>query len=113
MSPSNLFDHLPFSLESEVFSTLFENSNVRIERIVSSGQSTPPGEWFDQDQDEWVILLKGGAGLIFEDQPQEQVLKPGDYLYINAHRRHRVEWTAEGEPTIWLAVHFPTGKAPS
>ena len=78
---------------------------MRLERIVSHGQATPPGEWFDRDRDDWVVLLRGGAGLLFEGESESQVLRPGDYLLIPAHARHRVEWTASDEPTVWLALH--------
>ncbi len=80
--------------------------NLRIERIVSTGQATPPGEWLDQDRAEWVIVLRGAAELRFEGDDQPRILKPGDYLNIPAHCRHRVAWTAAEEPTIWLAVHY-------
>ena len=78
----------------------------RLERIVSAGQATPPGEWYDQDTHEWVALLTGGAGLRFEDEAEPRVLAPGDYLLIPAHRRHRVEWTDPEPPTVWLALHY-------
>jgi cupin 2 domain-containing protein len=92
--------------EGEVFETLLERSAFRIERIVSTGQSTPPGEWYDQCRDEWIILLSGKAGLRFEGENQEVVLQPGDSLLIPSHKRHRVEWTASDRETVWLAVHF-------
>ena len=79
---------------------------VRIERIVSSGQPTPEGDWYDQDQDEWVVLLRGGACIRLEDPEESIELLPGDFLNIIAHRRHRVEWTHADEPTLWLAVHY-------
>lgn len=79
---------------------------ARLERIVSRGQATPDGEWYDQDANEWVVLLRGAAALRFEDEPEPRVLGPGDWLDIPAHRRHRVEWTAPDEPTIWLALHY-------
>ena len=85
---------------------LLATGNFRLERIVSNGQATPPGEWYDQDTHEWVALLSGGAGLRFEDEAEPRVLRPGDYLLIPAHRRHRVEWTDPGTPTVWLALHY-------
>jgi cupin 2 domain-containing protein len=79
---------------------------VRLERIVSTGHATPPGQWLDQDRTEWVTVLRGQASLRFEDEPEPRLLSPGDYVLIPAHRRHRVEWTDPGEPTIWLALHY-------
>jgi cupin 2 domain-containing protein len=105
-SPSNLFADLPPNLPNELVTTLLEAANVRIERIVSHGHSSPEDFWYDQDQHEWVLVLKGAARLRFDDGEFE--LKPGDFLNIQAHRRHRVEWTTPEEPTIWLAVFYRT-----
>lgn len=106
MDMPNLFTHLPPDQSNEAFDILLENQNFRLERIVSHGQSTPPGQWLDQERDEWVVLLSGSAGIQFQDESETRNLKPGDYLLIPAHRRHRVDWTAPGEPTVWLALHF-------
>lgn len=100
----NLFADLPAELPDELIETLVESKSVRIERIVSHGHASPAGFWYDQPQAEWVVLLQGAARLRFEDQLVE--LRPGDWIHIPAHRRHRVEWTAAGEPTVWLAVHY-------
>jgi cupin 2 domain-containing protein len=78
---------------------------VRIERIASTGQASPPGFWYDQAWTEWVILLAGSAGLLIEGEDAPRILAPGDYLEIPPHARHRVEWTAVDRPTVWLAVH--------
>jgi cupin 2 domain-containing protein len=102
MNIQNLFAGLPNDSAEEVFETLFEQPGLRLERIVSFGQATPPGKWVDQDQAEWVLLLRGKAGLQINGEPE--VLEPGDYLLIPAHRQHRVEWTSKEEPTIWLAL---------
>jgi cupin 2 domain-containing protein len=103
--PRNLLRDLPESLPAEMFQTLLETSNVRIERIVSLGHASPPGFWYDQDQHEWVLLMSGAARLRLEgDEPFE--LRPGAYVNIPAHRRHRVEWTHPTEPTVWLAIHY-------
>jgi cupin 2 domain-containing protein len=101
---SNLFADLPTRLPDELFTTLLEAPNVRIERIVSHGQASPKGFWYDQDQHEWVIVLKGAARLRFEDGMVE--MKPGDFVNIPARQKHRVEWTTPDEPTIWLAVFY-------
>lgn len=100
-------DPLPaLSLPEELVTVLATGAGVRIERILSTGQSSPPGFWYDQDQDEWVALLAGAASLRFADEAEARTLCPGDWLRIPAHRRHRVDWTAPDRPTIWLAVHF-------
>jgi cupin 2 domain-containing protein len=78
---------------------------MRIERIVSTGQASPPGFWYDQPWDEWVALLAGAARLRFENEPGDRELCPGDHVFIPAHARHRVEWTSAQPPTLWLAVH--------
>ncbi len=103
-NPTNLFKDLRPDLPNELFSTLLDAANVRIERIVSHGHASPEGFWYDQDHHEWVVVVKGAARLRFEDAPIE--LKPGDFIDIPAHKKHRVEWTTPGEPTIWLAVHY-------
>lgn len=88
----------------EVIEQLAGNSSCRLERIVSTGQATPAGEWYDQDDDEWVVMLTGAARLMFADG-SELELSPGDYIHIPAHRKHRVEWTSPDTETVWLALH--------
>lgn len=107
MKPDNLFSSFPPGASGEVFETLVRSGSVEIERIVSHGESSPPGFWYDQDRSEWVVLLDGAAALRFEGEDQPVVLGPGDYLHIPAHARHRVEWTRQDGPTLWLAVFFP------
>jgi len=103
---TNLFTDLPAELSVERIEQLLAGDGPwRLERIVSTGQATPPGEWYDQPRDEWVVLLSGAAGLRFADTHGETRLTPGDWLRIPAHRRHRVEWTARDETTVWLALH--------
>jgi cupin 2 domain-containing protein len=104
--PTNLLGSLPPAGDEELFQTLLERGGVRFERIVSSGQATPAGEWYDQAWDEWVLLLSGSAGLLLEGEPEPRDLLPGDWLLLPAHCRHRVEWTDPAGPTVWLAVHF-------
>lgn len=101
---SNLFADLPQHLPDELFTTLLEAASVRIERIVSHGHASPDNFWYDQDQHEWVVVMKGTTRLRFEDTAVE--MKSGDFINIPAHKRHRVEWTTPDEPTIWLAVHY-------
>jgi cupin 2 domain-containing protein len=105
----NLFDDVSRSVAQEQVSTLAASAGVRIERIVSTGQASPPGFWYDQDRTEWVFLIAGSAGVLIEGETPPRVLHPGDYLELPAHVRHRVEWTDSGEPTIWLAVHVGDG----
>ncbi len=101
----NLFAELPRSAAAERFDDLLARDGVRIERIVSFGQTTPQDAPYDQPHDEWVLLLAGAARL-WVDGEGEQDLRPGDYLLIPARRRHRVTWTATDAPTVWLTVHF-------
>jgi len=103
---NNLFADIPSKLPDEIFTTILEANNLRIERIVSHGNSSPDGFWYDQNQHEWVVLLKGFARLSFEGDEKGLELKPGDFVNIPAHQKHRVEWTTPEEPTIWLAVHY-------
>lgn len=103
----NLFSRLPVSPDrEEELSTLLCHPGLRIERIVSTGQSSPPGFWYDQDDAEWVVLLQGEARLRFADEAEARHLRPGDHVDIAAHRRHRVDWTSPTGVTIWLAVFY-------
>jgi cupin 2 domain-containing protein len=101
----NLFDDLPRGADAELFTELLSRGGVRIERIVSTGQFTPADKPYDQEHDEWILLVTGSAGLWIEGEG-ERDLRPGDHVLIPAHRLHRVTWTAKGEPTVWLAVHL-------
>jgi cupin 2 domain-containing protein len=87
-----------------MFTTLLGAANVRIERIVSHGHASSEGFWYDQDQHEWVVVLKGAARLRFEEHEQTVEMRPSDFVNIPAHKKHRVEWTTSDQPTIWLAV---------
>jgi len=102
----NIFSEIPNSINGELAEILIRNEHFMLKRIISQGEATPPGEWFDQDTNEWVILLSGGAGLIFENEADECVMHPGDYVHIPAHQRHRVEWTDSKQKTIMLAIHY-------
>lgn len=106
----NIYAALPEALPEELFQTLVRSGAVRIERIVSLGHATPSGEWYDQEHDEWVLLLSGGASVLFESEDSPRVLAPGDWLLIPAHCRHRVVWTDNQVHSVWLAVHF-TGES--
>ena len=106
-SVKNLFADIPENLRDELVETILQTSSFRIERIVSRGQHSPDGFWYDQDEHEWIILLKGSAVLRFEDQSENIIMTPGNYINIEKHRRHRVEWTEPEQETIWLAIHCP------
>lgn len=100
----NIFD-LPNPLPTnEQFDDLIADHGVKIERIISTGQTTPEGEWYDQDRDEWVVLLQGTAELTYETG-QRVSLKSGDTLLIPAHQKHSVTYTSTNPPCIWLTVH--------
>lgn len=106
LKTGNLFANLAATRDAEQFTELLAAPGLHLERIVSLGQMTPPGEWLDQSQAEWVILLRGAARLLFDGESTARELKPGDYVTIPAYCRHRVEWTTPDEPTIWLALHY-------
>ena len=103
---SNLFGDLPASLPEELVEILAESPHVRIERIVSTGHASPAGFWYDQAEDEWVVVLQGEARLLFDGDDEPMLMRRGDHVLIQAHRRHRVEWTTAKQPTVWLAVSF-------
>ena len=106
LTGGNLFADLPTDQAAEAFEPILTRPGMKMERIVSRGHATPPGEWYDQKSDEWVMLLAGSAGLLIEGEQSVRNLNPGDYLMLPAHCRHRVEWTAQGQDTVWLAIHF-------
>ena len=104
-SPENLLSDMPAATTEEQFLPLLERPGVRLERIVSHGQATPPGEWLSQPQEEWVLLLTGGAKLTLKGRPT-LTLGPGDHVLIPAGQAHRVDWTQPNAPTVWLALHL-------
>ena len=106
ITKKNLFAAIPDKLKDELIETILQASNFRIERIVSQGHYSKEGFWYDQSENELVILLKGRATLRFENQPQVIKMNPGDYLHIGKHVLHRVESTDKKQETIWLAVHY-------
>ena len=106
----NLGEGLPAPpLAGELTETLCHLPGLRIERIVSTGQATPDGEWYDQDSDEWVLLVAGAARLLIDGEDRERELAAGDWLLLPAHCRHRVTWTERDPPTVWLAIHVAPG----
>ena len=106
VSGGDLFADLPNATPDERFESLLTRPGMRILRIVSNGQATPDGEWYDQAGDEWVLVLRGSAGVLIEGEAEPRELAPGGYLFFPAHCRHRVAWTSPDEATVWLAVHI-------
>ena len=105
MSTGNVFESIPDRLDDELIEMLVKNDSIKIERIISKGQSSPENFWYDQQQHEWVIVLKGEGILLFEDGRTE-TLTVGSHINIPAHTRHRVDWTHPTTETIWLAVYY-------
>jgi cupin 2 domain-containing protein len=103
MDKANIFEQIVVDTKSEIFDTLFENKVVKIERIISNGQTSAPGFWYDQEESEFVLLLEGEAVLEFEEGERVDLQK-GDYCMIDAHQKHRVMFTDEENTTVWLAV---------
>ena len=101
----NLFSDIPKELPEELIQFLVNNNQIRIERILSHGHTSPKQGWYDQEQDEWVLLIQGQGTLEFEDNRQLE-LKPGDFINIPAHQKHKVVYTSPAEITIWLAIFY-------
>jgi cupin 2 domain-containing protein len=110
MQRGTLFDPRSARPDQEVADVLVGRPGARIERIVSTGQTTPAGQWYDQREDEWVALLAGHATLRFDNGALVE-MSPGDWLLIPAHARHRVEATSADPPCVWLAVHLPATRS--
>ncbi|MBS0299400.1 MAG: cupin domain-containing protein [Proteobacteria bacterium] len=105
MKLRNIYAEIPKNLNQEFFELLTENEAVTIERIISKGQRSPESGWYDQEKNEWVMILKGKAVLSFEDQTSVQLFE-GDFITIPAHKKHKVAWTDPDTETIWLAIHY-------
>ncbi len=106
MIAKNFFEKIPDKIPEEIFETILSSGTTRIERIISKGQSSPKQFWYDQDENEWIFLVRGKAIIKFYDNGIPVELKDGDYLNISAHTKHRVEWTDPENETIWLAVFY-------
>jgi cupin 2 domain-containing protein len=102
----SLHEGIPDELPEEFFDAIYSSANIVIERIVSRGHASPPGFWYDQEKKEFALVVKGSAGLKFENTDEVVVLAAGDYISIDAHVKHRVEWTDPACETIWLTVHY-------
>lgn len=106
IASGNLLSGMPAAAAAEDFADLLATPGLRIERIVSNGQASPPGFWYEDPAGEWVMLLAGEARLLIEGESKTRTLMPGDWIDLPPHCRHRVEWTAPDRPTVWLAVHY-------
>ena len=102
----NILANIPEQMPEELFTCILQHNNLKIERIVSRGHASPNDEWYDQDHQEWILLIQGEAELEFADKSQLVKLQAGDYLLIPAHCKHRVNRTNPEKDTIWLAIHF-------
>lgn len=105
LETGNLFDSIPENINEEIFTEILHRENLRVERIISHGHSSPADGWFDQSENEWVMVLKGEAK-IFMQGDHHVHLKPGGHLTIPAHTKHKVTWTKPGTETVWLAIHY-------
>ena len=101
----NIFDNIPSNIPEEIIEILIDSDQLKVERIISKGHVSPKDFWYDQDKNEFVILLKGSAKLLFENDEQI-ILSAGDYIIIPAHKKHRVEWTDPETETIWFAIFY-------
>ena len=105
MKPKNIFESIPENLNEEIFEELVQGKNIKIERIITKGHTSPESGWYDQERDEWVIVLKGAAVISFE-AGEDVSLGEGNYLNIPAHTKHKVSWTNPEIETVWLAIHY-------
>ncbi len=105
IKPQNILVNIPHKLNQELFETLLQHNSVTIQRIVSKGHKSLESEWYDQEKNEWVMVIKGNAVLSFEDQSAIK-LSEGDYINIPSHKKHKVIWTDPNNETVWLAVHY-------
>lgn len=106
MRKGNIYSDIPERAPEEIFETLVESEKLSVKRIISDSHASPEGSWYDQDENEWVLLLKGSAALRFEEKEGLLLLGPGDWVDIPAHVRHRVQWTDPTQKTVWLAVFY-------
>jgi len=103
---NNLFEAIPADIPDELFNDLLSNPKLRIERIVSYGHASQENQWYDQEHNEWVLLIKGKAQIEFQSDNRIVTLGEGSFLDIPAHTKHRVNWTKRKAQTIWLAIHY-------
>jgi cupin 2 domain-containing protein len=103
---NNIFSGIPENIPEEIIETIISSEKMSIERIISKGHRSSEGFWYNQEKNEWVILLKGAARIRIENQDESVNMKPGDHIHIPAHCRHRIEWTDPDRTTIWIAVFY-------
>jgi cupin 2 domain-containing protein len=103
---NNIYKQIPQKFKEEIFDNLLVTKNFKVERIVSRGHSSPKDFWYDQEQNELVLVLKGHAILVFKDENNQVELHSGDYINIPAHKKHRVKWTDPEQETVWLAIYY-------
>jgi cupin 2 domain-containing protein len=101
----NIFKTNPEKPNEEIFEIILNNKNLKLERIITNGQTTPPGEWYNQENDEWVVLIQGSALILFENE-KFIILNKGDHILIPKNCKHRVQWVDSNQECIWLALHF-------
>jgi len=102
----NIFEEIPGQIPEEIFETIVQASNIKIERIISKGHTTPSKSWYNQNFDEWVLIIQGAAKINFDNHSQPISLTKGSYLWIPAKQKHQVIWTPKDVTTIWLAIHI-------
>ena len=105
MKISNIFENIPQNLKEELIENILVDKNFKVERIISEAHSSPIDFWYNQPTNEFIYLVSGSAGIMFEDR-SVRTLKPGDYFVIEAGKKHRVEWTDTESKTIWLTIHY-------
>jgi cupin 2 domain-containing protein len=103
---ANLLADIPANLPQELVQTLLRTPAVQVVRVVSQGHRSPEGFWYDQDENEFVVVLSGAARLIFEGQTDPVEMIAGSWINIPAHQRHRVEWTDPNQATVWLGIFY-------
>lgn len=109
MKPENIFQSIPETLDDEFIDLLVQHKKIKIERIISKGHRSPATGWYDQENDEWVLVLKGSAIIAFDGDyngGDDILLETGDHISIPAHTKHKVKWTDPEKNTVWLAIHY-------
>ena len=106
MKINSIYSSIPDNISEELIEELVTSKSVRIERIVSEGHASPKNFWYDQPENEWVLVLEGSAGILLERKNDPVILQKGDYLNIPAHKKHRIMWTEKSRKTIWLAIFY-------
>ena len=106
MKIKNIFRDIPSNIQEEITEKIISSGKIRIERIISRGHASPGDFWYDQEENEWVIVIKGKAKLEFSGENEIVELNKGDYINIPSHKKHRVKWTDPESETIWLAVFY-------